>query len=609
MYIPDPSPFPPPNNATVAALVAAYGQAHPERVAGSGPAFAFLGRLLQQRYPGQAPTGQLDGAALLQALPASLLEGGAPIEASLGATKQLQAEFQLKPATIRQYRYHLRPFLAWYQASHRPPSTLTVAVAADWQALLEKVAAHTGPGQLLGSRSRLGKLATYATLHRVGVQALITADTERFWQWLQTEGRVSDPRQYYSQIRSAWTKLAAHGVVPPVDFFVLPRKWSRYGIPKGEAVPPLLQAALEDLARRASPGPEADPALRLAASTLDARIGLLRRVLGFVRQEMGVDLETFTLHQLFADPQYLTAFHHAQCERKGGMLMDGHLREMWALVGIGERYVTPHLGPVDLSWLRIYLKRVGPEGQRRSDALGALPRGEVEQVLAAIEAGLARGQAQGWLPGTLLPLFRDRFAMQFYLDHGNRASDLIDADFERELLADGAGYRCRFETKNQPEDEFQLSAAACRVLALYRAHREKMGFNDAAVLITRTGRRLTRQQMYEQVEGWFLRVLHKPYSVHAFRYTFLMEELLRHGDQGLATRRLGNRSVQTTNAFYNRLQPAMAATRWHGLLEQELRGEALVPLAWAQRLLERAASDPQVYRQVAGALRQQGGRG
>lgn len=586
-------------------LIDEYGAEYPDRIPGSGPAFSFLGRLLVQLYPGWVPADLEPGDAQQKALPINLLEDGRKIEAALKNTAQLQLAFAFSGATIRQYRSIIRRFLVWYEATYRPPSTLTVEVTAEWQALLALIRAHTGPGKLLGSRGRMGKLATFATLHDLGVQTLTTADTEALWHWLHNEGGVSNPRMYYSHIRKAWEKLADHQLVPAVSFFVPSRRWTRYGIAKEEELPPRLKAAIEDFARRASPGAGGDPALQLAPSTLEARLGLLRRLLGFVRKEMRVDLQTLTLHDLFADSQYLIAFHYAQCQRKGGgVVMKAHLHELGDLIWIGERYITPYQGPVDMAWLRVYTTRAGPIAQRRPDPLGACSRAEVEQVLAAMDQELELGQAQGWSPGALLPVLRDRFAMQFHLDHGNRASDLIDADLGKEVRADGEGFLCRFETKNQPEDEFHLSAAASRAFHRYWAHREQMGLTQPAMLITRTGQRLTRQQLYEQVVRWFMRVLGKPYSVHAFRYTFLMEELLRHGDSGLATSRLGNSSVQTTNAFYNRLLPAMAAVQWHALLARELAGEALVPLVWAQQLLDRVATDPVLYRQVAQTLRQ-----
>jgi len=476
------------------------------------------------------------------------------------------------------------------------------ALLMGWDTLMSWIFSTAGKGKPNSAWRKVGKLAAWCSHKGITLSMLTPELTCKFYTWLMDESGLAKPRSLYSAIRKSWEDLAASDKVPQVTFYRPPHKWSKFGI-RTKDLPPNLKEALDDLANRSRDGKGENMPLRLDETTLQNRLGACERFLGFIANEMDEDLTSFKLEHFFEGMEYIKRFHEFKVARKDGKLMVGHLDELQNLVWIGERYVSKFCGPVNMEWLRTYIRRVKKSAQRRKDYGRYIEEKEVQKVIDAMRDMLKQAREKGFTANHRLPLARDLFAIQFFLDHGNRTSDLINAQMGKNIITDGEEYQCCFRTKNQVEDRFLMSIPAAKLLNDYYAVRKEMGIENIHVMITRNGKQLTKEQLHDQIQDRFQSILHIQFSTHWFRYTFLTSEIKRHGDPELAALRMGNKSASTAMKHYDRLAAEQVAPDWHIILESELNGGPGGLLHWAKQLLQRAIQDAKLAQLIKNELR------
>jgi len=467
-----------------------------------------------------------------------------------------------------------------------------------WHILMTWIYKVAGKGKPNSSWRKVGKLAAWCSHQNIALEQLTTEITFKFYTWLMEDSGLRCTRKLYSTIRKSWADLVEKGKVPQLEFYNPPRKWSRYGI-RTRNLPPHHRNAIIDLLERIEDGTDENFSLALGTESRSSIQRRLERFLGFVQNEMGMDLASITFIDLFANQKYIKAFHAFKVKRKGGKVMVGHLDELKSLAWIGERYISYFHQPVDMKWLHIYIKRVRKHAERKEKGTDSLSDSAVLQVIQAIQEELKRAYESGFSNGYIFPIQRDLFTIQHLFDHGNRISDLTTARMGIEIIPKGDEFICNFGTKNQAEDRFTMSIEATKALNDLLRLQCEMGMTSNYLLQTRNGKPLLRQQAHQQIQIKFQNILGVHFHPHAFRHTFFTGELNRHSDPGLASLRMGNKSTQTAQKHYDRLQTAQALDKWHNLILGERNNDVTSLLYWTRTLLQRCETCPQTTAIVA----------
>ena len=150
-----------------------------------------------------------------------------------------------------------------------------------------------------------------------------------------------------------------------------------------------------------------------------------------------------------------------------------------------------------MNWLNTYLHKVSKHAQRRPDYGHYVSDESVEMVIQHLSQQLETETHKKFSAQKRLPLARDIFAIQFFWDHGNRTSDLVTAKWGTEFIQEKPDIKCRFTTKNNPNDRFTLSVTSASALRKYETIKTEMNIQSSSILITKTGRPITREQLHD----------------------------------------------------------------------------------------------------------------
>ncbi len=171
---------------------------------------------------------------------------------------------------------------------------------------------------------------------------------------------------------------------------------------------------------------------------------------------------------------------------------------------------------------------------------------EMERLLAAVETGTAEG-------------VRDRALFELLYATGLRVSELVglkvgDVELERGLLS------C--QGKGSKQRRVPVGRAALLWLRDYAAARAKLlsGGTSTFLFVTKAGRRLTRQQVWQQLKRYAERANLEHVSPHVLRHSFATHLMQRGADSRSVQALLGHSDLATTQLYTHMSSQHLRAT-------------------------------------------------
>jgi hypothetical protein len=504
---------------------------------------------------------------------------------------------QLKPSTLRVYRCHLSYLLRQIDAvCAKSLASSNPYLRLSWEPLIQRRDMEEE------QRTALKRFAAYCSARGMEIEDVDATAVEVYQIWLRVESGLKNWRSYYGRLERVWLAFSAEGLVDAVDFAPLPRKHALYGM-RWEELPAHLADGFA-LYERLATTDDMDRCLGQAPvkeSTIECNRATYLDYLGFLWHVDAVDLGKKTLPELL-QRHHLESFHAYALQRAQGKAMAWHMRRLFFLRYFAQRVVSPHIGPVETSWLDELMEKTTPS--ERKEHVPEYTRQMVEQVLHMLDMHIAEAEKNGRPSYWTIPLYTAHFIIAFLADHPVRGINLRTAYLGKEFTPDVRRFRA--STKNGQIVEEGVSAAARESFLRYAAARKRAGIHSTAMLVSRQGRPLGYSGFHGLVVRWFRRGANIHFTPHCFRYLAVGEALERTGDPVYAGAAIGDRSGKVVEKSYNRYSMSQATRAWYALnaaFRQDEK-EALPPPV--QFLLERARADADLLARIKVHIEREG---
>jgi hypothetical protein len=570
----------------------------------SRPVLRLLACVLTRALPTlSALDPENDLSAFLEQTPARLVHQHRLLIQHDLKIPHLATELGFTAGTLRVYRCHLQALLKAVEGVfQKTAASSSPFLLPGWVPLMDQ-ARMLVPGKSRPERIALKRFAGYCSAHDIEVNQVTVETTRQYQTWLWEKSGIGRHKAYYSYARKIWGLLHQTGNVPALEFAPLPGFLPRYGMNWEEA--PALVADAFILYARLATSEDLDERLKersICQSTLQRNRTAYLAYMGFLRDVAGVDLDRTPLPALF-EQKHLEAFHAFALERAGGKAMGWHVDRMFFLRHFAVAVVTPHIGPVDTTWMEALIAKT--TRKERYEHAPEYSREMVEQVLKVLDAHIAEAEEKGNPPRQQVPFYSARFALTFLADHPLRGINLRESFLNRQFSADGGTFRVL--TKNRVTISEKVSEEAFGWFQRYLAVRRRAGIYSTAMLVSKGGRPMCKGTFYSMVVRWFQRGAGIHFTPRCFRYLAVGEALERTSDPVYAGAVIGDRSGKMVDKSYNRYAMAQAARAWSALQQAFLQDlpQALPPPV--QQLLQKAQNDPQLLALIQDVVEEEEG--